>query len=178
MTERLGKQEWINAGLEALKKSGARALKAEPLAKGLGVSRGSFYWHFESKEDFEVLIVKEWRLRSTQTVIVEIDKIPDPKKQLSELIDLAMSNNMALDKAIRAWATHNVIVAKTVAQVDKERIRYVESLLQNAGVSKIDVHLRAKMIYWSSLGRQIAISSARPSLSKVELDKLIELILS
>ena len=46
MTDQLSADDWISQGLKALAKSGFTALKADPLAKAMGVSRGSFYWHF------------------------------------------------------------------------------------------------------------------------------------
>ena len=46
MTEQLSAGDWISQGLKALAESGFTALKADPLAKAMGVSRGSFYWHF------------------------------------------------------------------------------------------------------------------------------------
>ena len=46
MTDQLSAKDWLDQGLKALAHSGFTALKAEPLAKAMGVSRGSFYWHF------------------------------------------------------------------------------------------------------------------------------------
>ena len=46
MTDQLSADDWISQGLKALAKSGFIALKADPLARAMGVSRGSFYWHF------------------------------------------------------------------------------------------------------------------------------------
>ena len=61
MADQLSAQDWIDEGLKALVKSGFTALKAEPLAKALGVSRGSFYWHFKDIDAFHAAILKRWR---------------------------------------------------------------------------------------------------------------------
>ena len=45
-TDQLSARDWLDQGLKTLARSGFTALKAEPLAKAMGVSRGSFYWHF------------------------------------------------------------------------------------------------------------------------------------
>ena len=55
--ERLGPREWVNAGLRALSRSGFTALKAESLSKSLGVSRGSFYWHFADVGAFQAAVL-------------------------------------------------------------------------------------------------------------------------
>jgi AcrR family transcriptional regulator len=46
MADQLSATDWLRQGLKTLAQSGFTALKAEPLAKAMGVSRGSFYWHF------------------------------------------------------------------------------------------------------------------------------------
>ena len=61
MTEQLSADDWINAGLKALAKGGFTALKADPLARTMGVSRGSFYWHFADLGAFHAAILKRWR---------------------------------------------------------------------------------------------------------------------
>ena len=52
MDKRLTKMQWLDHGLKTLAHSGASLLKAGTLAKSLGVTRGSFYWHFADVEDF------------------------------------------------------------------------------------------------------------------------------
>src|SRR5213080_4575890 len=61
MTEQLSAKDWLDQGLKTLSERGFTALKAEPLAKALGVSRGSFYWHFADVGAFHTAILKHWR---------------------------------------------------------------------------------------------------------------------
>jgi AcrR family transcriptional regulator len=56
MTDQLSAKDWLDQGLRTLAKSGFTALKAEPLAKAMGVSRGSFYWHFADIGAFHAAI--------------------------------------------------------------------------------------------------------------------------
>jgi AcrR family transcriptional regulator len=58
MNDQLTAKDWLDQGLKALTKSGFTALKAEPLAKAIGVSRGSFYWHFADIAAFHAAILK------------------------------------------------------------------------------------------------------------------------
>ena len=57
MTDQLSAQDWLDQGLKTLADSGFTALKAEPLAKAMGVSRGSFYWHFADIGAFHAAIL-------------------------------------------------------------------------------------------------------------------------
>ena len=60
MAEQLSAGDWIGQGLKALAESGFTALKADPLAKAMGVSRGSFYWHFADLAAFHAAVLKRW----------------------------------------------------------------------------------------------------------------------
>ncbi|CAN0507682.1 unnamed protein product, partial [Phaeothamnion confervicola] len=59
--DRLTARDWVNAGLKALARSGFTALKADTLSKALGVSRGSFYWHFADVGAFHAAVLQRWR---------------------------------------------------------------------------------------------------------------------
>ena len=61
MTDKLSATDWLDQGLRTLAESGFTALKAEPLAKAMGVSRGSFYWHFADIGAFHTALLQHWR---------------------------------------------------------------------------------------------------------------------
>ena len=61
MPYQLSVKDWLDQGLKTLAANGAGALKAESLAKAMGVSRGSFYWHFPDIAAFRTAILAHWR---------------------------------------------------------------------------------------------------------------------
>jgi AcrR family transcriptional regulator len=61
MADQLSAADWLDQGLKTLAQSGFTALKAEPLARAMGVSRGSFYWHFADIGAFHAAILRHWR---------------------------------------------------------------------------------------------------------------------
>ena len=69
MGDQLTAKDWLDQGLKTLAKSGFTALKAEPLAKTMGVSRGSFYWHFADIGAFHAAILKHWREVAAEAII-------------------------------------------------------------------------------------------------------------
>ena len=77
--KRLGPAEWVNAGLKALAKSGFSVLKADTLANRLGISRGSFYWHFADVSAFHTAILRRWRKIALENVIDEIEETSDDR---------------------------------------------------------------------------------------------------
>ena len=73
MGDQLSVQDWLDQGLKTLAKGGFTALKAEPLAKAMGVSRGSFYWHFADISAFHAAILKHWREIAAEQIIAGVE---------------------------------------------------------------------------------------------------------
>src|SRR6186997_1456215 len=73
MADQLSAQDWVDLGLKTLAKGGFTALKAEPLAKAMGVSRGSFYWHFADISAFHAAILKHWREIAAEQIMASVD---------------------------------------------------------------------------------------------------------
>jgi AcrR family transcriptional regulator len=164
---RLGPEEWVRAGLKALAKSGASALKADTLATGLGVSRGSFYWHFADVPAFHAAVLQRWREVALENIIAEIETTSDP---LEALLYRAFAGGSGVESAVRAWATADAAARKAVEAVDVERILYIRKLLINAGISPEIAATRARLLNWTYLG--FAISTTK--LDDTSLKHVIE----
>ena len=156
--DRLGPADWVNAGLKALAKSGASALKADALAKSLGVSRGSFYWHFADVSAFHAAVLKRWREIALETIIEELERSSDDR--LDALLRRAFAGGAAIERAVRAWATADAEARAAVEAVDVERIRYLRKLVIDAGVDPSAAGARARILNWCYLG--FALSSSKP----------------
>jgi AcrR family transcriptional regulator len=163
---RLGPEEWVRAGLTALAKSGAAALKADTLATRLGVSRGSFYWHFADVAAFHAAVLRRWREVALENIIAEIETTSDP---LEALLRRAFAGGLGVESAVRAWATADPQARKAVEAVDVERVRYLRQLMIDTGVAADVAETRARLMNWAYLG--FAISSAR--LDDAALKRLI-----
>ena len=103
MADQLSAKDWLDQGLRTLTHSGFTALKAEPLAKAMGVSRGSFYWHFADIGAFHAAILKHWREVAAEAIIADLERASD--NPLPLLLHRAFSGKLALEKAVRSWAT-------------------------------------------------------------------------
>src|ERR1700710_340638 len=77
MTEQLSTMDWLDQGLKSLATRGFAALRAEPLAKAMGVSRGSFYWHFADIGTFHAAILRHWRDVAAEQVIAGLEASAD-----------------------------------------------------------------------------------------------------
>ena len=118
MTEQLSVKDWLDQGLKTLAKHGFTALKAEPLAKAMGVSRGSFYWHFADIGAYRTAILNHWREVAAEQVIAELETIPEGGDALALLLRRTFSARMALERAVRSWATADAAARAAVLEVD------------------------------------------------------------
>jgi AcrR family transcriptional regulator len=51
-------EHWIAAATDLLVDKGIDAVRVDPLARQLEVTRGSFYWHFKDRESLLVSVLK------------------------------------------------------------------------------------------------------------------------
>jgi AcrR family transcriptional regulator len=158
---KLGRGEWIEAGLAVLAESGVEAVRVEPLAKRMKVTKGSFYWHFKDRQDWLTAIVAQWVEIDTNRIIEQVNQIDaDPQTKLLELFELAIADDElnpsladgSIENAIRAWAMTDPQVASVLEQVDRRRLDYTKNLFLEIGFSEPEALVRARLAYYSLVG--------------------------
>ncbi len=138
---RLTAEDWLMAGFRALARSGPSALKAEALARDLGTTKGSFYWHFADLPDYLARLIALWENRAFDGVIAQLDPDATPRARLEHLCLLAAGyrdptyGGAALEPALRAWALASTEVAQAVTRMDARRGAYVAKLCREAGIN-------------------------------------------
>jgi AcrR family transcriptional regulator len=153
MTDQLSAKDWLDQGLRTLATRGFTALKAEPLAKAMGVSRGSFYWHFADIGAFHSAILKHWREVAAEQIIANLEAASDHDDPLRLLLRQAFGAKLSLEKAVRTWATVDPAARAAVQAIDRRRLDYVERLLRRAsGLSPGTARARAQILYWAFIG--------------------------
>jgi AcrR family transcriptional regulator len=152
MTDQLSAKDWLDQGLRTLATRGFTALKAEPLAKAMGVSRGSFYWHFADIGAFHAAILKHWREVAAEQIIANLEAASDHDNPLLLLLRRTFGARLSLEKAVRTWATVDPAARAAVQAIDRRRLGYVESLFERSGVSPGAARSRAQIFYWAFIG--------------------------
>lgn len=130
---RLNRQDWIDTGLSTLVSDGPGALAAEPLARKLKTTKGSFYWHFKDVPDFQQAIIKDWQGRAFAQVVSALAEDGTAEKRLRRFGNMMRADRQ--DAAFRAWARIDERAAGALAQVDAERLTYLANLLKKLGLS-------------------------------------------
>ena len=87
-TSRLSAEDWAQAALDQIAEQGVASVAVEPLARRLGVTKGSFYWHFPSREALLVAALERWEKVEQETVFGSLEPIPDPRERLRALFQL------------------------------------------------------------------------------------------
>lgn len=131
--EKLTPEAWIEAGLSQLAAEGPQALRAEPLARFLKTTKGSFYWHFKDVPAYHAALLAKWQtdcFANVMRLIEDEGPVSDRLRKFGEHVA-----NDDIDSAIRAWSQSDPSVAQFVAQVDAERLKYISALLSSLGVT-------------------------------------------
>ena len=145
-THRFSREEWLSRALEVLSKEGKAKLRIETLTKKLGVTKGSFYWHFRDRAEFVRSLAAYWAEFSTNQVIEFINQVQgDASDRLLGLMEFLYRKNLGrYDIAMRAWAAQVPAVARTVKKVDKLRLTLVRSLFAELGFKGQELEMRAR----------------------------------
>jgi AcrR family transcriptional regulator len=179
---KLSRNEWISGSFQALCDGGIEALRVEPLAERLGVTKGSFYHHFENRRALHMAMLREWERRGTAEVIDDVEgAVQDPSSRLRQLAAITFATNPdadAIETGIRAWASTDDVVAKAVRRVDDRRLSFVVGLLRDAGMSKPLAERRARLMYRLLIGEFIWRTTGGPASSTKELDEMTRLLLA
>lgn len=145
---RLGREDWFRVGLEALGQSGPAALKAAKLARMLGVTTGSFYWHFAGVAEFRSGLLAYWK----EDVIVGLihaaqASSEEPSQVLAELRKrILRSGAHRYDAAMRNWARTDLQAWDTVERADEIRASFLTETLRKSGMNASEARDRANLI--------------------------------
>lgn len=153
MSERKGPGDWVRAGLKSLKEGGIGSVRVEPLAKALGVTKGSFYWHFADRPALLAAMLLEWEAIGTDAIATQVDaKGGGPDIRLRNLMLITSESDGRLDMSVRAWAATDAAAAEALARVDRKRMDYVRDRLCELGLPAQVAASRARLIYAALIG--------------------------
>lgn len=140
--DRLAKRDWVGAALAELGRGGGVAnIRIEAIANELGVTKGSFYWHFKNRDALLLEMLGFWRQTSTLDIARFIQtNIQDPRERLSFLVKAASEDRPdipggSIEHALREWARTSEIARRTLSEVDSERLAIMAQIYLDLGMS-------------------------------------------
>lgn len=178
-TAKKSKSSWLEAALEALAEGGIEAVRVELLARRLGVTKGSFYWHFKDRPQLLRELLKYWTEISTDAVLKNAQYPSEPIKRIYSVAGDIVKRELArMDPHIRAWTQYDESAAKTVAAVDKARLKFLCELFLNAGFDQEQADLRSRFLYYYLIGEHFTSVKEPLNLRIERMETKLNLLLS
>jgi AcrR family transcriptional regulator len=156
---RLDRQAWIDAAYRILVEKGVEQVRILPLARRLGVTRGSFYWHFTGRQNLLDALVELWEAKNTRAVI---EAATCPARDLPErFLHIARCwldqsiYDPRLDIALRDWSRRDRRILALVHKADEVRIAAFARFFEQAGEPPRMAFIRARVVYYMQMGYYI-----------------------
>ncbi len=177
---RLSVDDWLQAGYTLLAEEGVRALKVERLCRQAGVTRGSFYWHFEDMDSYRAALVESWKtfLERDRRSLAELDALP-PRERLSAMMTaLVSSEHWMLERAMREWARTDPAAEANIRAADRRLLRSVANAYRDYGFSPADAKLRAELTFAAGIGLLHLAGSAQQAQKAAQREQFLDLMLA
>ena len=148
--------DWLRAAVNLLIDEGVDQVKVQRLAKALGASRGSFYWHFRNRQNLldEVLLL--WKRTNTDALIESLGPSSlSLEERILGFFALLMEHHPffpRFDNAIRAWAAKSPKARKVQRTADRERQAHCQRLFLDAGYEEQEARVRGDVLYFNQVG--------------------------
>ncbi|WP_109477560.1 TetR/AcrR family transcriptional regulator [Paraburkholderia sp. C35] len=156
-----GPADWIRAAHRVLESRSIDAVRVEVLAKELGVTKGSFYWHFKDRDDLLQRMLTAWRDAATEQIIFRFESRGlSPRDLIRDLLALPFRGESAKEAAatelaIRAWARRDEAARNVLDEVDAKRLSYISECFRALGFSASEAKGRGFALYSYELSESL-----------------------
>jgi AcrR family transcriptional regulator len=148
----LDREAWIKGAIAILADHGAERLRVEVLAKRLGVTKGSFYWHFKDRRDLQDAVLEFWKDGRISDIRKQTGAEPGGEAAaLLHTIEVYSSarnrKGIAIEAGVRDWARRDPQAAAVVEEVDAERLNCAFRLFLACGLDAEEAQARSVLLY-------------------------------
>jgi AcrR family transcriptional regulator len=150
---RTSRSRWIEEALGMLAAGGPDAVRIEPLAGALGVSRGGFYWHFDDRQALLEEMLDTWERDSVDQVLEQVQKDDDPRASVRRAGAITFSDRLLpIDLAIRDWSRRDAAVAERLRRVDNRRMDFLRTRFTEFIEDEAEVEARSMLAFSLLIG--------------------------
>ncbi|HJW44283.1 MAG TPA: TetR/AcrR family transcriptional regulator [Geothrix sp.] len=149
----LTREAWVKAAANLLAQEGVPAVAVEPLALALGVTKGSFYWHFKNRDELIQACLEAWEQDQAADVVSRYSGIPDPRRRLRVLLFAAFEDveNGKFFAALTVSA-EDPRITPTLRRATERRLAFGMEAFQALGLSPEEAKERALLAYAAYTG--------------------------
>jgi len=177
---RLTAEDWENGALDMIAEEGVGALAVEALARRLGVTKGSFYWHFRTREALLKAALARWEARDDHDLQNHIASIEEPRERLRELFHW-VGREARPHRIYAAFlqALDLPPVTQVMSRVAQRRMEFLHQAYRQAGMSKVEALHRARLAYAAYVGfLQLSLVPELPRLSQEQFEAYVEHVIT
>ena len=173
---RLSAEDWAQAALDLIAEQGVAAVAVEPLARRLGVTKGSFYWHFPSRDALLAAALERWEKLEQETVWSRLEAVPDARARLRSLFTMVAAEykaHIVYSELLKAM--DHPAVQPVIGRVSERRLEYLTASFRQAGLGRADARNRARLAYAAYVGfLQLNLQLKQARLQHDEFDAYVE----
>jgi len=150
---RLSADDWAEAALDLIAEHGVAAVAVEPLARRLGVTKGSFYWHFPSRDALLQAALERWESFEQEQVFGRLEAMPDPRERLGALFQMVaheFKSHVVYSALLKAL--DHPVVQPVIDRVSQRRLDYLTASFRQTGLNRTDAQHRARLTYAAYVG--------------------------
>ncbi len=151
---RLTREDWTDAALSMLVENGIDAVQITVLARHLQVTRGSFYWHFESRDALLTALIDRWRDRNTNVMVEAVADAATLDDGILALFAVWTDHRRFdpdLDQAVRDWARYDDSLRDRVKAEDAARVQAIARFFERFGYEQPEAFIRARVICFTQI---------------------------
>ncbi len=154
VSQRLSREDWIRGALDLLVETGIEGVKIVPLAERLGVTSGSFYWHFKNRRELHDALLEYWEREMTDAVMDAANAFAgSPRERIWRMMEQVMTAGLAsLDLAFWHWAQTDAGARRAFKRVLKKRFEFAAWTFSQAGFSDEQAEVRGRMMVVYMMG--------------------------
>lgn len=172
---RLSAADWERAALDAIAEYGLAGIAVEPLARRLGVTKGSFYWHFPTREALLKAALERWEREDEEEIFGPLAPIADPRARLRELFGrIAHELPSHVIFAALLKALDHPLVLPVIERVSQRRLDFLTMAYRQAGLDEVAAALRARLAYTAYAGFLQLARAGLPRISHEEFERYME----
>lgn len=154
LAPRLSREDWLREALKVLRSQGIDGIKIVAMAQDLGVTSGSFYWHFSNLRDLLDDLLDYWERELTDTVIVKAKEYRGlPEERILNLMLQVIEEDAAIyDHAISIWAKEDPTAKKVFERTLQKRFDFARWMFRQAGFADRQAAIRGRMLVAYMMG--------------------------
>lgn len=140
------RDDWVEAAWQLLGEAGVDGVRVEALARKLGVTKGSFYWHFKNRQDLIDALFDRWFGLREESRDDFLRDNPTPQERLWKVIERGITRGTrGQAAALRLWAQHHPKAGGRITEADSIRRRFFIEQFRALGHDDHTAEIRAEV---------------------------------